>query len=465
MAKKAESPAPAWDGDAGALKDDRATRQINPTLNGRRLGFQPRRDLHCYQLEALVAVYHAMARGVRRQLLVLPAGSGKTIIFVELALRRVHIGRVLVLVHRVELIQQAVAAFRAADPDVRIGVVKSRCNEISAQVVVASVQTLCRPERLAMVGSDFATVIVDEAHHATADSYVRILKHLRCLAPNGPLTVGVTATAERADGIGLEQIWEEIVYHRDILSLTKQGYLCSFRVVPVRIAVDLDRVHRRAGDFAAGELDTALRGAGAFRLVVAAYRRHATGRKALVYTATVASAHKMAAAFRKAGISAEAINGKATPRARQAVLDRFRSGKTIVLVNCALLTEGFDEPSIDCIVIARPTLSRPLFEQMMGRGNRTHPGKSDCLIIDLVGASDRHAQVSVASLLGLPPKAFRAQRIGHKAARRKRAIEAPQKKKRVPRKPRRPRTGWTPLITWARVTLSFEFLCAGEGRL
>jgi superfamily II DNA or RNA helicase len=264
---------------------------------------------------------------------------------------------------------------------------------------------------------------------------------------------------------GLGDVWKEIVFHRDMLTMMKRGYLCPLRVKQVPLGFNLDRIHIRAGDFATRELAAALRDADVSQVAVAAYKQHAAGRKALVFTTNVASAYEMAAAFRKAGVTAEALHGKTAIKARRETLARFRDGRTNVIVNCAVLTEGFDEPSISCIILARPTRSRPLFVQVIGRGTRTGRAKKDCLIIDLVGNSIRHEPISVASLFGLPPRVLVGRRIVHKAVRRKHTIDAPQKGKRVDGGPRRPGTGWTPLMTCVLVTLSVEFLCAVEVRL
>jgi superfamily II DNA or RNA helicase len=361
--------------------------------------------LRHYQSEALAAVERGLRRGIRRPLIELPTGTGKTIIFAEALRQRAHHGRGLVLAHRDELIEQAVAKIAAVAPDLAVGVVKAERNETDAPVIVASVQTLSRPQRLTRLGRDFATVVVDEAHHATADSYVGILEHMGSFDDDGPLTLGVTATPERADGTPLSEVWQKIVYRDDLLTMIKAGFLCDLRALRVQIKVNLDRVRTRTGDFAVDELDAALRNANAPRHAVLAYMQHASGRKAtLVFTTSVTLAHDMASAFRNAGVAAEALDGSTPTDERRAILARLHSGKTRVVANCAVLTEGFDEPSIDCVIVARPTQSRPLYVQMIGRGTRLFPGKPDCLVVDLVGASTRHELVSIPELFGLSPK-------------------------------------------------------------
>ena len=287
------------------------------------------------------------------------------------------------------------------NPDFEIGVVKAEENQVSAPVVVGSVQTLCRQNRLEQLAPDFASIIVDEGHHAVADSYRRILEHVGSFAPDGPLTVGFTATPERADKVGLGQVWERIVYQKSILEMITQGYLCDLRAVRLTLKADLDQVSTRHGDFVESQLEGVLLEANAPAHVVQAYQGHASGRKALVFTPTVRLAHEMADAFGEVGIAAEALDGSTPDDERRDILRRLRTGETEVVCNCAVLTEGFDEPSVDCIIIARPTKSKPLYIQMVSRGTRTYPGKPDCVILDVVGVTKRHSIVTASEIFDL----------------------------------------------------------------
>jgi superfamily II DNA or RNA helicase len=358
-------------------------------------------NLRPYQSDAIAAIEQAEGRGIRRPLIALPTGTGKTVVFAHLISRRP--GRALVLAHRDELIQQAADKIHLVAPVTPLGIVKAASDEHHAPIVVASVQTLSRPARLARLQADFATVVVDEAHHGTAETYQRILEHMGSFREDGPLTLGVTATPERGDGMGLDAVWQEIVYKGELLTMIEQGYLCDLRGVRVSLDLNLDRVHIRAGDFVASELDDALLAANAPQHAVEAYRVHAAGRKALLFTPGVALAHQVAVAFRAAAIPAEALDGKTPAEERHAILARLHRGETRLVCNCAVLTEGFDEPSIDCIILARPTKSRPFYIQMVGRGTRTWPGKDDCLILDLVGTTSRYDLQSMAALFGLRP--------------------------------------------------------------
>ena len=377
--------------------------------------------LRPYQHDALTAIEQAESRGIRRPLVALPTGTGKTIVFADLIRRRS--GRALVLAHRDELIGQAVTKIRLVYPGADLGVVKAARDETGAQVVVGSVQTLSRQNRLARLVPDLlTTVVVDEAHHATADSYRRILEHCGSFRDNGPLTLGVTATPERADGTPLGDVWQEIVYRGDLLEMIQNGYLADLRAIRIHLEADLDQVHTRAGDLKADELDDVLRRANAPEHAVAAYQEHAPGRTALVFSASVLAAREMAEAFCGAGVTAEALSGETDPEQRRAMLRRFHEGGTRVITNCAVLTEGFDEPKIDCIIVARPTKSQPLYQQMIGRGTRRHPGKDDCLIIDLVGSTTHHNLVTASDLFGVEPSALAAQPLTVVAAAQAQAV-------------------------------------------
>ena len=264
-------------------------------------------SLRPYQHEAVDAVQAAVDRGVQRPMVVLPTGCGKTVLFAALIARRG--GSALVLAHRDELLRQAAEKIAIADPTLALGVgfVAAQRDDVGSPVVVGSVQTLARANRLARLPKQFDTVVVDEAHHASARSYRRILEYL---SPS-PLILGVTATPTRADGKQLGDVWQEIVYQRGIAEMIRAGYLADIRGVRVGLEqVKLDEVEQSGGDFDADALGKVLEQASAPLHVLTAYRQHATGRKAIVFVPTVALAHRMATVFREAGIRAEALDGK-----------------------------------------------------------------------------------------------------------------------------------------------------------
>ena len=355
--------------------------------------------LRPYQHEAIDEILAAISNGINRPLVSLPTGTGKTVVFAHLLAQRG--GRGLVLAHRDELLRQAADKLMLVAPGLNVGIVKAGENQVAAQVVVASVQTLSRPNRLEQLPGDIETLVVDEAHHAVAPTYLRILEYLGAFNTNGPLCVGFTATPERGDGAGLGAVWQKIVYQKTILEMLLAGYLCDLRAVRVSVAVNLNQVRVRGGDYAEGELGRAMMHANAPAHVVAAYQEHAAGRKTLVFTPTVDLAHAMAESFESAGVRAEALDGQTPDEERRAILRRLHSGETQVVANCAVLTEGFDEPSIDCVIVARPTKSKPLYIQMVGRGTRIYPGKEDCLVLDVVGATSRHDLITASTIFDL----------------------------------------------------------------
>ena len=353
--------------------------------------------LRTYQQDAIAAVESALERGISRPLMVLPTGCGKTICFAALIAKRG--GSALVLAHRDELLRQAAEKIALADPTLALGVglVQAERDDTKAPVVVGSVQTLARQARLDRLPRQFDTVVIDEAHHAGARSYRRILEHL---APS-PLVLGVTATPQRADG-RLGEVWQEIVFQRGIAEMIHAGYLADVRGVRVGLeAIDLDAVTQAGGDFDADALGDALEQAAAPAHVVAAYRQHANARKTVVFVPTVTLAHRMARLFRESGIPAEAVDGTTPMEHRRATLQRLRGGQTRVLVNVGVVSEGYDEPSIECVIMATPTRSQVKYTQAAGRGLRTFPGKQDCLIIDVVGVTDRLDLQTLPRLFGL----------------------------------------------------------------
>lgn len=384
-------------------------------------------QLRPYQEEALAAIGAAEARGVRRQMLVAATGLGKTVIFTELARRRG--GRALILAHRDELIGQAAGKVAEVWPDADVGIVKADRDEWQRQVVVASVQTLGRARRLERITSalagegllrplePFGLVIVDEAHHAAADTYRRILGALDAGAADGPLLLGVTATPQRGDGRGLDDLFQEVVFTRDMLWGIRGGYLSDLRGLRLKLDVDLGKLKVSHGDYDQGQAGALMESAGGPGAIAREWLKHAAGRRTLVFTPTVAMAEHTAAAFMAAGVPAGYVSGETPLEERRQVLEDFSLGRLDVVANCAVLTEGYDEPRVDCIIVARPTRSQALYVQMVGRGTRRHPDKTDCLVLDVAGASEVHSLVTLPSLFGLDVKARkRMERDGIGAA-------------------------------------------------
>lgn len=361
-------------------------------------------DPRDYQEDAIGAIDQAEQAGVRRPLVVHPTGTGKTVTFSHLLARRAARGRGLVLVHRDELVNQSLDKLAMIAPELSVGVVKAERNEVGSEVVVASVDTVRRDNRLADLidhqqregCGPFATVVVDEAHHAPAASWTKVLRALGAWRPAGPLTVGFTATPQR-DGKSLG-VWERVVAYKSIREMIFYGHLCPVVGQQVETSMDLNDVKVTGGDFQDGDLGGHMEASGAVDEIADAYVKYARDRKGLAFTPTVRTAYQLAAALRQRGITAEALDGTTPDEERRLILKRLHAGDTQVVCNCGVLTEGFDEPSISCVVVARPTKFHGLYVQMVGRGTRKYPGKNDLLVLDVVGASERHDLVAVVDL-------------------------------------------------------------------
>ena len=355
--------------------------------------------LRDYQQDTLTEVQRARQEGLTRLLAVLPTGCGKTIIFSELARRMRR--KALILAHRDELIRQAADKVRMVWPDAVVGMVKGRDNDYRHKnVVCASVQTLSREKRLRqIICEDFGLLVVDEAHHSLARTYRDIIDHLG-FGENNPnrLLFGCTATAFRMDGQGLGHVYQKIVYSASILTMIRAGYLSDIRGYRAQTDTDLSGVGTRNGDYIESQLAKAVNTDKRNKLVVDSYFNYAYGRKAIAFCANVQHAEDLAEMFRENGLTAKALSGSTPDEERQEALKDFSQGEIQLLTNCNLFTEGFDEPSIGCILMCRPTRSSTLYTQCIGRGTRRHPGKADCIVIDF--CDNRHDICSLPQLLG-----------------------------------------------------------------
>lgn len=339
-----------------------------------------------YQSEALDRIRVGF-REFRRQLAVLPTGSGKTIIFAMLARTQLP-SKTLILAHRDELIDQAIDKIRAAT---NLHADKEKAESraaLESPIVVASVQSMVR--RLERWPPDhFHLIVADEAHHAISESWQKVLNHF-----NG-CVLGVTATPDRGDKRTLGEYFENIAVEIPLVRLIKERYLCPITIKSVPLKIDLSSVHLQAGDFADRELAHILE---PYLLTIAkAIRDQASFRKTLAFLPLIDTSLKFAAACNQVGLVAKHIDGM-SPDHKES-LQRFANGEFDVLTNAMLLTEGFDDPTIDCIVILRPTKSRPLFAQMVGRGTRIHEAKENLLLLDFLWLHERHRIVHPADLV------------------------------------------------------------------
>jgi superfamily II DNA or RNA helicase len=333
----------------------------------------------------------------------LPTGAGKTIVFAEFPTYFGMSKRLLVLAHREELLDQAADKLRAAAPALTVGIEQADRRANGAQVVVGSVQTL-RGKRLEALSPDeFSLIVCDEAHHAVAGSYRRIFDHFGLFnSERMPKLVGFTATPRRGDGRSLGAVFEEIAFSRDLERMIGEGYLCSISGWRVRTGVSLDGVKVRGGDFVESQLAAAVNIEERNALVLKAHEQFARDRKCLVFCADVAHSQEIARMFGASGVRAAPVWGAMAKEERRAVLGQFRDGDLDVLSNCMVLTEGYDEPSVSCILMARPTQSRLLYAQIVGRGTRLCEGKRDLLVIDIADNSSRHTLAGLQDLFDLP---------------------------------------------------------------
>jgi len=338
--------------------------------------------LRSYQEEAVEAVRRAYVDGCRRVLFVLPTGGGKTVVFSHITQSAAARGnRVLLLVHRVELLDQASRSLGAMG--VRHGVIAAgRSMNLSAPVQVASVQTLAR--RLHHLPHDhFQLAIVDESHHATAGTWSKTLQHF-----SHARVLGVTATPCRADGRGLGEMFDEMVLGPSSAWLTEQGYLAASRVFAPPIGFSAKGLRKRMGDFDMKQASEELGGRSIMGDAVSHYRKHLEGQTAIAFCCSVAHAEAVAEAFRGQGVNAASIDGSMDAATRRGLLEALGSGELKVLTSCSLIGEGVDVPSVAGCILLRPTQSLSLHLQMIGRCLRPQEGKTS-VILDHVGNIQR----------------------------------------------------------------------------
>lgn len=346
-----------------------------------------------YQVEAEQAILREWDTGNKRTLLVLPTGTGKTITFARVIENQVRLGhRCLILAHRGELLDQAADKLAAATGlGCSVEKAESTCRGEWFRAVVGSVQTLCRPQRLAQFPRDyFGTIIVDEAHHILADSYKRVLDHF-----NEAYVLGVTATPDRGDQKELGEFFDSLAYEYTLPRAIKDGFLCPIKALTIPIKLDLSGVSVRAGDFRAEDVGNALDPY--LEQIADVMVEHCRGRRSVVFLPLIATSQRFCGMLTARGIRAAEVNGESRDRAE--VLDRFQRGDFDVLCNSMLLTEGWDCPPVDCIVCLRPTKIRSLYCQIIGRGTRIHPGKDHLLLLDFLWLSSHHELCRPAHLL------------------------------------------------------------------
>lgn len=350
-------------------------------------------ELRPYQETARQKVQEEWESGKKRTLLVLPTGTGKTIVFSKIIEDRVRKGeRVLVIAHRGELLEQASDKLYKST-GLKTATEKAEQTSLGSfyRVVVGSVQTMQREKRLNQFPPEyFDTIVIDEAHHAISDGYQRVLRHFE-----DANVLGVTATPDRGDMRNLGSYFESLAYEYGLAEAIKSGYLSPIKALTIPLKLDLSNVKQQAGDFSTKDLGTALDPY--LEQIAVEMKKQCFNRKTVVFLPLVKTSQKFRDILNKHGFKAAEVNGESADR--EQILKDYEEGKYNVLCNSMLLTEGWDCPSVDCVIVLRPTKVRALYSQMVGRGTRLAPGKKELLLLDFLWHTERHELCHPANLI------------------------------------------------------------------
>lgn len=355
--------------------------------------------LRDYQQECLETILSEYEAGISRQLIALPTGAGKTICMAAIAK---HFNKkTLILAHRQELIQQTVDKLKLFWTEVDVGVCMADRQEIDNQVVVGSIQSCYRSQRLANLKEQgFNVLMIDEAHHSVSGSYQTIIRELGFSANAADkLLIGVSATIDRA---GLGSVFEKVTFSRSIGTMIKAGYLSPVIGRKILTNLSLSDVKISNGDFQINDLAELVNTAERNNFIVEKFKEYSADRKTIAFCCDVQHCKDLSDAFRSKGINSKAVWGDMPNEERQCVLSDLKQGNIQVATSCGILIEGYDEPSINCVIMARPTRSSSLYTQSIGRGLRLWPGKENCLVLDF---SDRHHNLdSIMTLASTIPE-------------------------------------------------------------
>ena len=350
-------------------------------------------ELRPYQAEAKAAVFEQWDKGTLKPLLVLPTGCGKTIVFAKVAEDCGRQGyRVLILAHRGELLEQAADKIKKST---NLGCATEKAEQTCLgswfRITVGSVQSMQREKRLSQFSENyFNVIIIDEAHHCISDGYQKVLKHF----PSAKV-LGVTATPDRGDMRNLGEFFESLAYEYTLPKAIREGYLSPIKAMTIPLQLDLSGVSIQSGDFKAGDIATALDPY--LHQIADEMMKYCRDRKTVVFLPLVKTSQKFKEILNEKGFKAAEVNGESKDRAE--VLEAFDKGEYNVLCNSMLLTEGWDCPSVDCVIVLRPTKVRSLYSQMVGRGTRLCEGKSHLLLLDFLWHTERHELCHPADLI------------------------------------------------------------------
>ena len=339
--------------------------------------------LRHYQEDCIQKIKDSYAKGKRNLLVSLPTGSGKTVIFGSL-INRFGV-KTLVLTHTEELLFQTARKMKLFNKDKKIGLLYAKDKDYDSDILVATVQSASTNKSLEILSTKgFKLIVADECHHSAADTWRKVLNRI-----NPDLLVGFTATAFRSDKKGLAEIYDEITFEKSIVSMINSQFLCPIISKQIRSDLDFTDIENEANkhkhildDFPEDKLDQKMNCPELIENIIDKFTEEASDRKTIAFCTSVNHAQNLASAFIDKGFKAQFIYGGMKTEERQRILSDFKDDKIQVLTNCQILTEGFDEPSVNSIIIAKPTKSAGAFQQMIGRGLRLYPNKTDCLVMD-----------------------------------------------------------------------------------
>lgn len=386
------------------------------------------RVLRDYQLEALNAIDAAVMAGQRSGVVALATGLGKTVTAANAIKRRLHLGRALFTAPLDTVVTQSASAIAAEIPDAQVGIVKAALNQVNSQVVVASLQTLAREKRIAELEASiqthgkFSIIVIDECH-LNLDGYKKIIARL---ASPETVLIGLSATPYRLDGRGLNEIFETVYAEMDIVRGIQEGYLVEPDALQFRLkGANFSKVKTQGGDLQVSGLEQVMKSASFTEQITTHWQKHAADKRTVIFLPKVEMAYELAEFMRAGGIRAEALDGGTGKGDRRDIFERYESGETQVLCNVLVLSTGWDSPITECLVMARPTKSKALYIQAMGRGLRTLPrvidgldtaeerlaaiaasAKPSCLVMDMIGVTGKHKLMTLVDLMGVAkPKA------------------------------------------------------------